>query len=80
MDSSPDVKTAVKLYRQLSQLWGSAGMSARKWLSNEPEVLHNVPSSIQTVPQKLILTVVNFLLLKPWESCGVQRRMYLCFR
>ena len=45
MDSSPDVKTAVELYRQLSQLWGSAGMYARKWLSNEPEVLRNVPSS-----------------------------------
>ena len=45
MDSSPDVKTAVELYRQLSQLCGSAGMYARKWLSNEPEVLRNVPSS-----------------------------------
>ena len=46
MDSSPDVKTAVELYRQPSQLWVFfSGMYARKWLSNEPEVLQHVPSS-----------------------------------
>ena len=45
MDSVPDIKTAVELYSQLSQLWGSAGMHARKWLSNEPEVLQSIPSS-----------------------------------
>ena len=45
MDSVPDVKTAVELYSQLSQLWKSAGMYARKWLSNVPEVLQFIPSS-----------------------------------
>ena len=45
MDSVPDVRTAVELYNQLSELWGSAGMQARKWLSNEPEVLQSIPSS-----------------------------------
>ena len=45
MDSVPDVKTAIELYNQLSELWGSAGMYARKWLSNEPEVLRSIPSS-----------------------------------
>lgn len=30
MDSLPDVKTAVELYNQLSQLWISAGMYPRK--------------------------------------------------
>ena len=45
MDSVPDVKTAIEMYNQLSELWGSARMYARKWLSNEPEVLQNIPSS-----------------------------------
>ena len=39
MDSVPSVKAAVELYSQLSQLWKSAGMYARKWLSNKPKVL-----------------------------------------
>ena len=45
MDSVPDVKTAVELYSQLSQLWASAGLRARMWLSNGPEVLQAIPSS-----------------------------------
>ena len=45
MDSMPDVRTAVELYNQLSELWDSAGMHARKWLSNELEVLQSIPSS-----------------------------------
>lgn len=45
MDSVPDVKTAIELYNQLSELWSSAGMYARKWLSNKPEVWQNIPSS-----------------------------------
>lgn len=44
-DSVPDVKSAIELYNQLSELWGSAGMYARKWLSNKPEVLQSIPSS-----------------------------------
>ena len=38
MESVPSMKAAVELYSQLSQLWRSTGMYARKWLSNEPEV------------------------------------------
>ena len=45
MDSLPYVKTAVELYNQLSQLWISAGMYPRKWLSNEQEVLKFIRSS-----------------------------------
>ena len=45
MDSVPDVKTAIELYNQLSELWGSAGMYARKWLSNKLEVLQSIPFS-----------------------------------
>ena len=30
MDSVPDKETGIELYEQLSQLWASAGMHARK--------------------------------------------------
>ena len=40
MDSVPDKETGIELYRQL---WTSAGMHARKWLSNVPEVLECIP-------------------------------------
>ena len=43
MDSVPDKETGIELYKQLSQLWASAGMHARKWLSNVPEVLEHIP-------------------------------------
>ena len=43
VDFVPDVRTAIDLSRQLSELWGSAGMYARKLLSNE--VLRSIPSS-----------------------------------
>ena len=45
MDSVPDVKTGGRLYEELSALWDSAGMHARKWLSNSPELLQSIPSS-----------------------------------
>ena len=45
IDFVPDVRTEIELYRQLSEFWGSAGMYARKWLSNESEVLWSIPSS-----------------------------------
>ena len=43
MDSVPDKETGIDLYKHLSQLWASAGMHARKWLSNVPEVLEHIP-------------------------------------
>ena len=43
MDSVPDVKTGIELHGQMLQLWASARMHARKWLSNDPEVLHHIP-------------------------------------
>ena len=45
-DSMDSVKTcdeAIKLYKELSELWGKAGMHARKWVSNESEVLKEIP-------------------------------------
>ena len=43
MDSVTDIEEAVKLYHELSTLWGKAHMHARKWLSNSPEVLEHIP-------------------------------------
>ena len=45
MDSAHDIKTGVELYSQLSKLWETAGMHARKWLLNVPEVLQCIPTS-----------------------------------
>ena len=45
MDSVPDKETGIELYRQLSQLWTLAGMHAKKWLSNVPEVLECIPEA-----------------------------------
>ena len=43
MDSSPSEEECVRLYEELSALWGSAGMHARKWLSNSEQVLEKIP-------------------------------------
>ena len=45
-DSMPSVlteKDGEELVRQLTSLWAEAGMNARKWLSNAPEVLKLIP-------------------------------------
>ncbi|XP_064633630.1 uncharacterized protein LOC135491588 [Lineus longissimus] len=43
LDSVNDDEQGKKLYRELSALWKGAGMHARKWLSNSPEVLAIIP-------------------------------------
>ena len=43
IDSVPDERQGIELYNQLSELWGKAGMYARKWLSNSVTVLQNIP-------------------------------------
>ena len=43
MDCVQDEKQGIRLYRQLSCLLSKAGMHARKWLSNSPTVLSEVP-------------------------------------
>ena len=42
MDSVPTVEDAVSLYQSLSDAWKSAGMYARKWLSNSAALLEKV--------------------------------------
>ena len=43
MDSSPSEEECIKLYEELSALWGSAGIQARKWPSNSEQVLEKIP-------------------------------------
>ena len=33
----------IKLYKELSELWRKAGIHARKWVSNESEVVKEIP-------------------------------------
>ena len=44
MDSVPTSADGIELYRQLSSLWQTAGMHARKWPSNDPQVLKEIPT------------------------------------
>ena len=78
MDSVPDMKTAIELYNQLLELWGSAGMYARKWLSNEPEVLRNIPSSDRAT--EVDLDRGELPQVKSWEFFGALWKMYLSFK
>ena len=43
MDSVANEDQGIELHRQLSQLLRQAGMHARKWLSNLPRVLRDIP-------------------------------------
>ena len=43
LDSVETVEDGIQLYRQLDSLWGIAGMPARKWISNAPEVVSATP-------------------------------------
>ena len=51
MDSAPSDEECLELYDQLSKLWGSASMYARKWHSNCERVLEKIPE--ETEPLKL---------------------------
>ena len=43
MDSVETIERGIELYHQLSDLWGLAGMKARKWMSNAAKVMEAVP-------------------------------------
>ena len=43
MTSTDDDSSGIELYEELTELWKSAGMDARKWMSNSAEVLSHVP-------------------------------------
>ena len=48
LDFVIDEQTAVQLVQELQDLWAKAGMKARKWLSNLPEVLAVIPKELRT--------------------------------
>ena len=43
MNSVLDEVEGIKLYKELSDLWQSAGMNTHKWLSNSPVVMEQIP-------------------------------------
>ena len=43
LDSVESDNKAMKLYNELKQLWHSAGMHARKWVSNSLHVMSQIP-------------------------------------
>lgn len=45
IDSVETVEDGIQLYKQLDNLWGKAGMQARKWISNSPEVVAATPEA-----------------------------------
>ena len=49
LDSARSVEEAVQQYKELMQLWGDAGMCARKWVSNSKEVLAEIPPDDRVV-------------------------------
>ena len=49
MDSAVNEEECLQLYRELSTLWESAGMHARKWLSNSKKVLMQIPEEDRAI-------------------------------
>ena len=43
MDSTETDKEGIQLYVDLSRLWKTAGIHARKWISNSTKVLEQIP-------------------------------------
>ena len=55
-DSIDSVETdveGIELYQQLDALWKLAGMQARKWISNFPEVVAATPKNDRAAELKL---------------------------
>ena len=47
LDSTRNNDTAIQLFHEMQALWEKAGMKARKWLSNSPEVLTVIPQELR---------------------------------
>ena len=45
IDSVETVQEGIQLYKELDSLWKIAGMQARKWISNSPEVVAATPEA-----------------------------------
>ena len=76
--SVTDIEAGKELYKNLSELWRSAGMYARKWLSNSEEVLKIIPQ--QDRAQEISLEENE---LPSTKALGVYRKAEedtLCFK
>ena len=62
LDSVSTVCDGVQLYKDLLALWSGAGMTARKWLSNSPEVLEAI--SAESRAKEINLQTHEFLAVK----------------
>jgi len=80
MDSVPSEKAAMELYSQLSQLWKSATRYGMLESGCQTSLKCYSLFHLRIVPQKWILTEVNYRLLKHWESCGAPWKMYSSFK
>ncbi|KAJ8049534.1 hypothetical protein HOLleu_02319 [Holothuria leucospilota] len=47
MVSVENIEKAVKLYHELRELWGQAGMEAKKWLSSSKQVMEQIPQELR---------------------------------
>lgn len=59
-------KLCEKLYKDLDSLRGIAGMKARKWISNSPEVVAATPEEMTGLPTSnitIIITVIRAFML-----------------
>ena len=75
MKSVSSVEKAVGLRHDLTELLGLSGMKTRKWCSNEPDVLRDIP--VEDRAGKYIWKMEKCPLLKLKEYCGNQKKMYL---
>ena len=48
LDSVNTPAEALQLYKELKVIWNNAGMDARKWLSNDIQVMKNIPIDERT--------------------------------
>ena len=53
LDSVESEAKGVELFRELDELWGIAGMKARKWLSNSSEVIAAIPEADRATDLKI---------------------------
>jgi len=53
MDSVSNETEGIKLYKELFELWGKAGMHTHKWLSNSLKVLEAIPQQYRATEMSL---------------------------
>ena len=49
LDSVENDRQGIELYEQLKELWELAGMKARKWISNSPDVMAAIPTEDRAI-------------------------------